>query len=33
MGGAPVPVPDFTNGMWVDREPAYDDKFCLEEVV
>ncbi|MCL2446568.1 MAG: Gfo/Idh/MocA family oxidoreductase [Oscillospiraceae bacterium] len=33
MGGAPVPVPDFTNGMWVDREPAYDGKFCLEEVV
>ncbi|MCL2194721.1 MAG: Gfo/Idh/MocA family oxidoreductase [Oscillospiraceae bacterium] len=33
MGGMPVPVPDFTNGLWVDREPAYDGKFCLEEVV
>jgi len=33
MGGVPVPVPDFTNGLWVDREPMVDGKFCLEEVV
>jgi len=32
MGGAPVPVPDFTNGMWIDREPYYDGKYCLEEM-
>ncbi len=22
MGSMPVPVPDFTNGMWIDRAPA-----------
>jgi len=32
MGGAPVPVPDFTNGMWIDREPFRRGVFCLEEV-
>ena len=32
MGGAPVPVPDFTNGMWIEREAAYDGKYGLEEV-
>ena len=21
MGGMPVPIPDFTNGAWIDREP------------
>ena len=21
MGGAPVPIPDFTNGMWMERAP------------
>ena len=21
MGGAPVPIPDFTNGRWLQREP------------
>jgi hypothetical protein len=31
MGGAPVPVPDFTNGMWIEREAAYDGKYGLEE--
>lgn len=32
MGGMPVPVPDFTNGMWIDREPFKRGKYCLEEV-
>ena len=32
MGGAPVPVPDFTNGMWIDREPFRRGIYCLEEV-
>jgi predicted dehydrogenase len=32
MGSMPVPVPDFTNGMWIDREPYRRGKYCLEEV-
>lgn len=32
MGGMPVPVPDFTNGTWIDREPYRKSKFCLNEV-
>jgi predicted dehydrogenase len=32
MGSMPVPVPDFTNGMWIDREPFKRGKYCLEEV-
>ena len=32
MGGAPVPVPDFTNGMWIDREAYQRGIWCLEEV-
>ncbi|MBR6785916.1 MAG: Gfo/Idh/MocA family oxidoreductase [Clostridia bacterium] len=32
IGGAPVPFPDFTNGMWIDREPYRRGKFCLDEV-
>lgn len=32
MGSMPVPVPDFTNGMWIDREPFNRGKYCLEEV-
>ena len=32
MGSLPVPVPDFTNGMWIDREPYRRGKYCLEEV-
>ena len=32
MGGAPVPVPDFTNGKWIDREPYRRGVYCLEEV-
>ena len=32
IGGAPVPFPDFTNGMWIDREPYRRGVFCLDEV-
>ncbi len=32
IGSAPVPFPDFTNGMWIDREPYRRGTFCLEEV-
>ncbi|MBR0538413.1 MAG: Gfo/Idh/MocA family oxidoreductase [Clostridia bacterium] len=32
MGGMPVPIPDFTNGMWIDRAPYRRGKYCLEEV-
>lgn len=32
MGGLPVAVPDFTNGRWVDREPAPEGRYCLHKV-
>lgn len=32
IGSAPVPFPDFTNGMWIDREPPRRGIFCLDEV-
>ena len=32
MGGQPVPIPDFTNGMWIDRAPYHRGTFCLAEV-
>lgn len=32
MGGTAVPFPDFTNGMWIDRQPSRRGKFCLEEI-
>ncbi len=32
LGSAPVAFPDFTNGKWVDREPLYRNKWCLDEV-
>lgn len=32
MGGMPVPVPDFTNGQWIERENYRRGKYCLEEV-
>ena len=32
MGGMPVAMPDFTNGLWIEREPYHKGKFCLEEV-
>ena len=32
MGSHPVAFPDFTNGMWIDREPYERNRFCLDEV-
>ncbi len=32
MGGMPVPIPDFTNGMWIDREETRRGVYCLDEV-
>ena len=32
MGSCPVAIPDFTNGMWIDRAPYRRGKYCLEEV-
>lgn len=32
LGGAAVPFPDFTNGKWIDREPARRGKYCLDEI-
>ena len=30
LGGMPVPFPDFTNGKWIDREPAPPSKWSLD---
>lgn len=32
LGGAPVAIPDFTNGKWIDRKPFRRSKFCLWDV-
>lgn len=32
-GGAPVDVPDFTNGKWYRREPGNMTKYSLDEIV
>ena len=32
LGSAPVAFPDFTNGMWIDREEPRRGMFCLDEV-
>ncbi len=32
LGSMPVAIPDFTNGMWIDREPIRRGTYCLEEV-
>lgn len=32
IGSSPVPFPDFTDGMWIDREPYRRGIFCLEDV-
>jgi len=32
MGGAPVPIPDFTDGKWIKRGPAPKSIFSLTEV-
>jgi hypothetical protein len=28
----PMPIPDFTNGKWLDREPILEGKFCLNKI-
>lgn len=32
MGGMPVPIPDFTNGKWIEREEVVRGKYCLDDV-
>ncbi|NLY18228.1 MAG: Gfo/Idh/MocA family oxidoreductase [Clostridiaceae bacterium] len=32
MGGMPVPVPDFTNGKWLNRKPSPGGIYCLDQV-
>ncbi len=32
MGSIPVPIPDFTNGMWIDREPFVRGRYCVDAV-
>ena len=32
MGSAPVAIPDFTDGMWINRDPAPKSSFSLSEV-
>ena len=31
-GGAPIEVPDFTKGKWINREPVVEGKYCLDKV-
>lgn len=31
MGGAPVAIPDFTNGKWANRQPAPEGRYNLEK--
>ena len=32
LGSQPVAFPDFTDGKWIDREPVFRNKWCLDEV-
>ncbi|MBQ7637758.1 MAG: Gfo/Idh/MocA family oxidoreductase [Clostridia bacterium] len=32
LGGTPVPIPDFTNGKWIDRDPFRRSKYCVNAV-
>lgn len=32
MGSVPVPIPDFTNGRWIDREPYDRGMYCLNDI-
>ena len=32
MGGATLPVPDFTKGRWISREPVRRSRYCLDEI-
>ena len=31
-GSTSIPFPDFTDGMWIDREPYERGRYCLDEV-
>lgn len=31
-GSAPVAIPDFTNGTWINREPIIERKYCLDKI-
>lgn len=31
-GSHPIAFPDFTNGMWIDREPYRRGRYCLDEI-
>lgn len=33
LNGAPVRIPDFTCGRWMNREPYIRGKYCLEEII
>ena len=32
MGGLPVPIPDFTDGLWVNRPDHVDGPYTLERI-
>jgi predicted dehydrogenase len=32
LGSTPVPFPDFTNGKWINREPAPKSKYALDDI-
>lgn len=32
LGSAPVYIPDFTNGKWIDPAPASESKYCLDAI-
>lgn len=31
-GGQPIAIPDFTNGKWINREPAPEGPYCLTKI-
>ena len=31
MGSMPVPVPDFTDGMWIEKRPTHQGPYALDE--
>ena len=33
QNGAPIEIPDFTNGKWQNREPAPQNKYSLDDIV
>ena len=32
MGGMPVPIPDFTNGDWICRDPSTPGPYALDRI-